>query len=804
MTSDPKTLADLDWARLLDAMRDRCSGPSARRGVERGELVIPRDNADDARRALAESAEAFAMLERGEPLPLDGLRDISAALDRLEREGDLDLASLRDVLAVLEGARVLRRFLVARKAVAPALLARCATDPTLDALADTLAAAFEPDGTLSDRASPLLRELRSEIAGLRRRIVGRLEELLERHAAVVSDRFYTQRDGRYVLPIRTDAHEKVHGIVHATSSSGSTVFVEPRVLVPLGNRLKVAEAASDREIARILGILSAAVRDRLHEVRAAAAALDEADVRHAAAVLARDLRGVFPPLHDEPTIDLRVGRHPLLVLDGTRVVPADLKISAGHAMIVSGPNAGGKTVALKTLGLAVLSVRAGLPVAAADGSSVGFFPEVWTDVGDEQSLAASLSTFSAHVTRVARVLTHAAPGSLVLFDEPGAGTDPEQGAALACAVADELCRQKMALAIATHFESLKVLAASDTRMRNASVGFDVERMEPTFELIDGVPGVSSALVVARRYGIPEHVVERARSYLAPESRAFDELVAKLHSARAELERATERAREEETALREAREAADAQLEKLREKERRHATVEGETLLRELAKARDELKAARARLRKPEITREEVEAAAESIAKVASEAVPGGALSTTGVATEEKGRRVELAEIRRGARVFVPRLRADADVIEVGADGRVRVAVGPMKLTVGAADVRLLDERGGAARTGSPKGGADKAAARGERARPAAQVIRTSGNTCDVRGRRVDDAVSEVDAFLDRLYRASEDTGFIIHGHGTGALRDAVRKHLEESRYAARWSPAEQEEGGDGVTLVWLR
>ncbi|MCC6876709.1 MAG: endonuclease MutS2, partial [Sandaracinaceae bacterium] len=452
-----KTLSDLEWERIVAAVAERCAGPLR----ERLDVLPLAATEGETQVYLRETAEALSLQSADEPLPLSGIRDVRRALERIERQGAVDGPALRDIALTLGAARVLRKFLARRRHVVPALFAACATDPTLDELADELERAVEPDGRLADSASPELARLRTEVANLRGRIVARLESLIVKHADVLSDRFHTLRDGRYVLPVRTDAHERLPGIVHGTSGSGATVFVEPRAIVEQGNRLRLAQGELEREEVRILAILSSRVRERAAETLAALDSLDRADLRSASARLCRDLRGVVPELDPQARLRLVEARHPLLQLDGVEVVPNDLALAAGSALILSGPNAGGKTVSLKILGLAALMVRAGLPLPAAEGSSAGFFEVVLSDVGDEQSLAKNLSTFSAHVQNLVRILEVAGPSSLILLDELATGTDPQEGAALACAIVDALCKSGAAVAVTTHYEALKSMALED-------------------------------------------------------------------------------------------------------------------------------------------------------------------------------------------------------------------------------------------------------------------------------------------------------------------------------------------------------
>lgn len=795
-----KTRLDLEWPRLVAAVGARCRGPLA----SRIELPVARTR-EGAVAALAETGEVLALLRSGETLPLDGIRELRTLLKRVARDGALTAPELRDVMRTLEAARALRRFLSARREMLGALQAACPLDPTLDRLHDELAAAIEPDGTLADHASPELRRLRTEVANLRARIVGRLEELLLKHADILQDRFYTLREGRYVVPVRRDAHERFSGIVHGTSASGASIFVEPRGLVAQGNRLKMAQGELEREEARILAELSELVKERLPELHAATDALDHADLRQASARLGVDLGAEVLPLAEGPLIELRAGRHPLLLLDGVDVVASDLHLEAGQGLVISGPNAGGKTVALKLLGLAALMQRAGLPVPAEEGSRCGFFAPVLTDVGDEQSIAKNLSTFSAHVTNLASILERSGEGAMVLLDELAGGTDPEEGAALAQALVDAFCRRGVALATTTHYEPLKAFAARDDRLRNASVGFDVDAMLPTFALHWDVPGASSALSVAARFGIPARVIQTAREMLPEHTRTFDELVRGLEAQRQKLSLAQAGVESERAAAKAAREEIEERLEAMRARGRKAVDDEAKRLRDQLREARNELKALRKRL-KQEADAEALAAAKDRIdraAELAERTAP--ALGPMVEAGEV------LSQVAVGDRVFVPRLRTQAEVLEEGARGQVRVAAGALKLWVDREELRSVSER-----ALTP---AEKAALRAQRRpgsvatppspRPPAPETKDRpqhpGNTLDVRGLRVDDALAMTESFLDRLFGASEGTGYILHGMGSGALREAVRAHLAaDTRYVARHRGGTTEEGGERLTVVTLR
>jgi DNA mismatch repair protein MutS2 len=767
----------------------------------------------DVVRDLAEAFEASRLRRDGQPLAIDEVPDITDALGRLRVGGALAPGELRDVMRALAAARSLRRSLNAKRATCPALHEACSTDPTLDDALDELTRSFEDDGTLADRASPRLRELRSEYQASRTRMLSRLEDLMGRYEGVLQDRFVTEREGRYVVPVRSDAHERFPGIVHATSGSGSTLFVEPRAVVPMGNRLKMLEAEVTREELAIYARLSTLLHDVLPSLEAAALALARADLRAATAELALDLDLVFPVLDDAPTMDLKDARHPLLTLDAlgsdgdpTRarrgsVVPSDLAIGAGRGVVVSGPNAGGKTVALKAMGLAALMVRAGLPIACREESRIGLFDVVLTDVGDDQNLTKSLSTFSAHVQNLASILDETRPGALVLLDELAGGTDPREGEALAAGVLDSLCARGGAVVVTTHYEGLKALALADDRFMNASVGFDLKTMTPTFRLALGIPGSSSALAVAARFGLPSTVIERASRFLTREDHNFETLVKQLDTERAALELARRAAEAREKAAHAAEVRLEEEIAAAMDREKRLLSKEAEALLLGLRRAKDDLRAAQARLRTKKVDEVGLREASRAIDRVAAQASLGGELEELTMRDVEGTRaRVKPEEVRRGAKVFVPKLRAEAEVLEVSATGQVRVAIGPMKLSVAMEELRAVEAVAQAreARRAPPRrdGVYDGNAS-------AAAPIQTSDNTCDLRGLRADDAVAMATSFLDRSLNEGRRVAFLIHGHGTGSLRESIRKDLKASPYVSHFRAGESSEGGDGVTVAWL-
>ncbi len=796
----PKTEADLEFDRVRDAIASRTLSA---RGADRARALGFIARRSEIEVALSEVREATLLEERGEPLPRRSVPRLDEAVSRARVGAVLSGEDLRDVVKALQAARELRKFLRPRADELPALARACDTDPALDALADELARSFDADGALADGASPKLAELRAERRASRERIVRRLDELIGRYKDLLQDGYWTERDGRYVLPIRADAHERFPGIVQGTSAGGSTLFVEPRVVVPMGNRHKVLDALVAKEEDAVYAALSARVAESVEGLSAALDAMAHADLRAASARLAVDLGLGFPRIADaEPSGDvvarLERARHPLLLLDGVDVVPSDVEVRSGQALVVSGPNAGGKTVALKTLGLAALMLRAGLPIPARAGSTLSLFDEVLTDVGDDQSLTKNLSTFSAHVTNLAAILGKARRGSLILLDELASGTDPHEGEALATAVLESLVARGGAVACTTHYEALKVLALRDPRIRNASVGFDFDTMTPTFALTLGVPGASSALAVAKRFGIPEAVIERAERALSGESVSLADVLDKLAVERRALEASRTEVERDRGELAATRRELAAEREKITRRDEGALDRETDALLGGVKRAREELRAAQARLRTQTLTAKELALAEKEIDRAAAEVSIGSALANR--PSKEARGPIATGDLFVGMKVFVPRLKTDADVLEILPNGQLRVAAGPLKLLTSVEEVR--------------RGGGAEARAKAKKAEPrridydaAADPdipIQTTDNTVDLRGLRSHEVVAAAEQFLDRCVGSGKRVAFLIHGHGTGTLRQMLRDALRASAYVMRSRPGEPREGGDGVTVVWLR
>lgn len=821
MTIARKTLDDLGWPTYVDHWAKRCAtarGAAAVRDFVMFELPSARERAQ-------EITEARGLMSRDSRLPLGGIADIAGAIARVRKAAALDAAELVAVASTGQALGRLRTHLREHEAVAPRLAARGAAIADLGHVYLPILEAFDPDGKLVDHASDALGPLRRAHAAIKAQLEKRMGALLgdERFAPYLQDAYYTQREDRYVLPVRTDGKGFVRGIVHGTSQSGQTLFIEPEEIVDLNNRAKLAEAEVADEERRILIKFSGWVAEEADGFAAALAAAETLDVIASAAIIADDTVASEPIIDEAPRIALLHARHPLMLLGERRCVANDVTVAAGTTLLVSGPNAGGKTVALKTVGLAALMVRCGHHLTAESGSAMGWFPDVRTDIGDAQSLEHDLSTFSGHMINLRELLATAGHGSLVLIDEIAVGTDPEQGAALAQAVLEALAGRGVTSIVTTHYERLKALGATDPRFANASVGFDLARLEPTFKLHLGAPGSSGALTVARRMGIAGDVVDRARDLMGPHVVKVEELLASVADQRRRIE-------EERAALLAELEDAEAERAAMRiqkdkqlaryEKQTRAAHGEALAALKAARREIDDLRReVKARLAADTATLDDVKAATRRLA------VPGAT-----VARHEPQRQMPPGTPARPeqlvahAPVIVPRL-GRAEVVSLLPDDRVEVRVGAMRATVPIKDV-LLDTHRNARRAGlgtrpeSPEPsfpGSTAASGSTSTATSTAGVqlvdgvpaggranARTVDTTLDVRGNRVDEAVAQVDRFVDESLMAGRDAIFVVHGHGTGVLRSAIRSYLQTHKGIEKLRPGEQAEGGDGVTVAFLR
>ncbi|MGZ4333641.1 MAG: endonuclease MutS2 [Gaiellaceae bacterium] len=772
---DGDALAALELPAILDRL---AAAAATGLGADLARALAPSADLDEVRLRQALTAEAVALLDAAEDPPLAGIDDVSSAVERAEREGVLLPNELRRIATSARVGVDARRVVHGRRDLAP-LLAEIAEqiDPALAGLGDEIDRCVEDDGSdLRDPASPKLRKLRTEVRNGNARVRDELARVARSSGVkdALQESFLAERGGRPVLAVRAGSRAQVPGIVHDASSSGQTVFVEPLAVVELNNRLAEAAAEAREEAERILRELSAAVAARARELRALVGAAAALDLALACGTLSRGWHGA----EVQVATDVRLvgARHPLL--DRATAVPIDLELGDLRALVISGPNTGGKTVALKTLGLAALLHQCGLRPPAAE-AALPVFDEVLADIGDRQSIEMSLSTFSGHVRTLVSILESATERSLVLLDEVAAGTDPEEGSALAQALLERLERQARLTVVTTHYAELKEWASARPGVANAATGFDVEADEPLYRLALGRPGTSHALRVAERLGLDPAVVADARSRVAPERLRAAELVSEAETS----ERvARERREEAEETVRRVR-AREAELE--RELERVRATAERArqdavaATERELAEARAEIAALRGDVRKARRARR----------------VPDQDRAL-GAATERAARaELVLSQHKLGPlATTVPLAPGDPVESDVGVRGTIVSIRGEDAEVVGAAGqrVRIPLARLRPSRERAPEDRTPvvqvRAAARGD-----------VSDQLDVRGRPGHEAREQVRRLVDDAALAGLREVRVVHGRGTGALRKAVREELSRHPLVERAEP----DADDGATIGHL-
>jgi DNA mismatch repair protein MutS2 len=783
---DAKSIALLEFPLVRERLAAATGFPPGRRLAE---ALVPAADPVLVEIGLEETTQARALLTERPSAGIGGAHDIGPAVERAARGGRLDAAQFAAIAATIEAAARLRDILADDRR--PLLHELARSLHPLPALRSTLERSFDPAGELLDTASPRLGGLRRATRIAYERLRSRLEQLVHSSemGPALQDPIVTLRNGRYVVPVRADARSRVKGIVHDASGSGQTLFVEPLVAVEMGNAWRECQVAEAAEVERILDELSALVGGQAGLLRELLDALARFDLWSAKARLAEEMDAVRAETAAGPEIVLRGARHPGLA---GRVVPIDVGLGGDvRALVVTGPNTGGKTVTLRTIGLLVLMHQAGLHVPADPGSRLPVLRDVFADIGDEQSVAQSLSTFSSHLGSIVRIVAAAGPATLVLLDELGAGTDPTEGSALAQSLLDHFLRSGALVAATTHYAELKVYAHTTPGARNASVEFDLETLSPTYHLRTGLPGGSQAFAIAERLGLPADIVAAARARLTEGQQAFEETLASIREADLATREALDRARSAEQRAAESRRTADEERQRAR-RERDEAVAaaraEAERLVEDL---RSEIRGARRRLERETITApaldELVEHAEERLGRLPAPAPePPPAAASAAVAWEVGGR------ARSRSRGWEGRIVA----LERGGR-RATLEVGGMRVTAATDD---LEPPGATLEDRRPPRPAVEEAASGI-ARLRLDRARTIASSLDVRGARVDEALEVVERYLEDAALAGLERATIIHGLGTGALRDVVRSSAAAHPLVRAVRPGERGEGGDGATVI---
>jgi DNA mismatch repair protein MutS2 len=791
---DPETRRVLE----LDAVLDYASSfASSAPGAARILALAPSADAPALEADHAAVEEAAQHIERGGRLLPARLPDPGPGLEPLRREGmQVDPLPLRELAVVLlEAADARRRLAALQEDGFPALRALGREIPDLAALARPVVSHVAPDGRLEDGASPELGRIRQAIARVGERLRRQLESFLHdpSSATVVRDDFVTQRNGRFVIPVRADAPKAVDGIVHAASSSGQTLFVEPIASVALNNDLVrlAEEEAAERD--RVVRGWAERFRGRLPEVEAAVFGIAELDGLQARALFGREIEGVRPRVAAGAPVDLRRARHPLLdrrlKQHGARCVPISIAIDPyDRVLLISGPNTGGKTVALKTVGLTILMAQSGLPVAA-EAATIPVFGQMRADIGDHQSIDADLSTFSAHVRAVTRALSEGRTPALFLFDEIGTGTEPGEGAALAQAILERLLATGITTIATTHHAALKGWAFSEERVLSAAMEFDPETLRPTYRVLPGAAGASAGIEVAFRLGLDPAIVARARGLSGESAGTSERMMTRLRELTSEMSRRAESLRERESALETEQRRVEAEARDESQRRREEAARALETALREfrrqsqqelltIADARERARSERAHAKAEGRLRETLRArTAPSVPLAPFTPVPGARVRIVSYDREGEivGVRGETIDVRMGSATFSVK-RADLAPAEPAGAPPAPAAGGKLAALLAGRTRASLPER---SRAETPQ-------------------------ELHLLGRTVDEALPEVDRFLDASSLEGRTEVRIVHGHGTGRLRVAVRGHLKGHPQVEAFRPGAPNEGGDGATVVTLR
>jgi len=772
------TLEKLSFDRVRAALAERAA---TRLGAERAWAVAPTLGPEAAETALTRTAEVVA----GGDLSLGGVEDIRPLLARVREGNLLEGPEILSIAYTLDAASTLRRGLQGGER--PALAALAARIGSFDGALRVVREQLDTDGNVRDDATPKLADIRRRLNPLRGRIRDRLTRLLESHAASVQDPIITLRRDRYVIPIRASAQSSVPGIAVDRSDSGATVFVEPASVVPLNNELALLEMEERDEVRRILQALGRRLADE-PGVDETLEVVAELDLANASARLALDWRLARPSAGDAGEVSLPAARHPLI--EGC--VPNTIELGrAQRLLVVTGPNAGGKTVLLKTLGLAALMAGSGLFVAAgeigADGAVRGRGPRLprfetlLSDIGDEQSIEASLSTYAGHLRNLKRIVERSGEATLVLVDELGSGTDPDEGAALSQAILEAVLASRARGLVTTHLAPLKVFASEAEGVSNAAMRFDVDRLEPSYELVVGQPGRSYALAIAERLGLGSALLSRAAELLGPAGERLESLLETLEGQRAALQAELDDARDAGERARSEAEVLRGEIARLRERE--------EALLAEAAERADSMlqdtlqQAARLR-RTATHEPEQRSQALEAIQALRREA------RSRARAAEP---RPEQPGLQPGAHVHVAQYNAEGPILEDRGD-TVVVQLGLLKVEVPRREVRPVAPKQRQPAASPRAGGAPAPAAPGGH----------FDSELNIRGERVEASLEKVRDFVAEAHALKVATVRILHGKGTGALRDAVRSYLKSDKRVERFEDAVPYEGGHGVTVAYLR
>ncbi len=785
-----KSIGTLEYPKIIDRLSSETSFSASK---ELAKALLPSTDAAEVERRLAFTSEARRLMDLRPDIGVRGARDVRPHVQAAERGAMLAPDDLQDVLVTLRASAFVSKA-INRQDDSFALLKSLAVDlPVRPALEGRIAECISEDGNVLDSASPELRRLRAEIHGAQQRLQDRLGTLVHEFRSALQEPIITIRSDRYVLPVRSEARSQVRGIVHDQSGSGATVFIEPLVVVEMNNRLRELQIAERQEVERILFELSERVGGEGPYIRLAVELLAEIDLHLAKGRYAGLINASEPKISLEGKLQLREARHPLLT---GKVVPIDFQLGDDFNMvIITGPNTGGKTVALKTVGLLSLMAQAGLHIPARDDSVLPLYLDVYADIGDEQSIEQSLSTFSSHLSRIVEILRQAVPGTLVLLDELGAGTDPSEGSALARAILLHLLQRGIATIATTHYSELKAFAHAEPRVANASVEFDVDTLSPTYRLSIGVPGRSNALAIAARLGLSEDIIESARAFVGSAGVELEDLLEGLHvdrQAAADLRYHLSMERAEVEYQQRELERRQVELENERVQVLNQARQQAED---ELAQVQAELARIRVEAQRPHLTPERLRDLRSQTRTLEEKTAPHRpSRPRSRPAGAEPAAVTDPGILQIGDLVRVRSMDSRGELLTLpDTRGEAEVQLGPLKMRVRAADLERVSRREARSTSGNTMVSL-----------PVLDLATAPETQLDLRGWRVEDALPDVDRYLNDAYLAGMPFVRLLHGKGTGALRQAIRLELAHHPLVKSFASAEPSDGGDGVTVVNLR
>ena len=787
-----KTLNVLEYNKIIGMLEEQAGSEMTRKVISE---LKPFHGVSEIRESLAETTEAVRLINYKGPLPVGGFYDIAESVSFARKGGTLTMAQLLKVLYNMKTAERTVAFLRGDIPDLPLIFSIAELIVVPKKLADEIDRCILSEDEMADNASPELRSIRRAIIRQNEALKSKLNHILNSagNKTVLQDAIVTIRNGRYVIPVKQEHRSSVPGIVHDQSGTGATLFVEPQAIVNLNNELRQLELDEKAEINRILADLSGGVSEHYHDLMNNQNLLLQLDLFMAKGRLSIAMDGEEPEVSEDGIMDLKSACHPLI--DKKKVVPISISIGEHYrTLVITGPNTGGKTVTLKTAGLLPLMAQTGLHIPAAPGSRIPVFNNVFADIGDEQSIEQSLSTFSSHMVNIVDIVKEAGPGSLVLFDELGAGTDPTEGAALAIAILENVAASGALSISTTHYTELKKYAISTDGVENASMEFDVETLSPTYRLMTGLPGKSNAFEIAHKLGISDSITQRARGLLEAGDIAFEDIVTAMEEDRKKAEEERDEAILINIEMKRQKEELQKKIDKFEEKKEK-----------ELEKAREE---AREIIREAREVSDEVREELKELAKLESMGERNRRFDSNrrrlrevekknrnSIKREVNDNPVDPDQLAVGDRVKILSLGQNGEIISLPDDkGMLQVQVGVMKIGVRVTDIMLLDP-------GLKKKKPKKASGYGSLYKRKAQTVSTS---IDVRGKNLEDAVMDVEKYIDDVFISGLSEVTVIHGRGEGILRKGIHDMLKRNKNVKSFRSGSFNEGGDGVTVITLK